>query len=114
MEHSWDYSVKELAAKVGINRRTYYRWFETAAFRKWWQDEWERYFALRMARLWGKIFAAACGEKNNSSATHAKLIIERFDKGAAPGGDGAEGVRKTYINIDIPRVTGKADDKNDQ
>ncbi len=114
-EALWDYSVTELAAAVGVHRRTYYKWFERAEFRAWWQGEWQRFFALKMARLWGKIFAAACGEKNNSSAAHAKLMIERFDKGLARNGtaNGKDAPPlKTYINVDIPRVTGKADERD--
>lgn len=109
----WDYSVTELTKKVGIARSTYYKWFEKRDFREWWRREWERHFALKMARLWGRIFAAACGEKNNASATHAKLIIERFDRSAprkGRGGDDQAPPLKTYVNVNVPKVTGKADD----
>jgi len=112
-EAGWDYSVTDLTKSVGIGRSTYYRWFRKRAFREWWQSEWERHFALKMARLWGRIFAAACGEKNNASATHAKLIIERFDKGVGPKANGADGEAKplkTYINVNVQKVTGQPDD----
>lgn len=112
-EAGWDYSVTDLTKEVGIGRSTYYKWFKRREFRKWWQGEWERHFALKMARLWGRIFAAACGEKNNASATHAKLIIERFEGGAGPkgrGGDEEARPLKTYVNVNVPRVTGKTDD----
>jgi len=115
-ETVWDFSVTDLAEDVGINRRTYYKWFETAHFRRWWQEQWDRFFAPKMGKLWAKLFAAACGENNNCSAQHAKLIIARFDRGPAPNGKNGNGNGKdngkeskppvkTYINVDVERVT---------
>ncbi len=109
-EASWDYSVTDLAKAIGMARSSYYKWFERREFRQWWRHEWERYFVLRMARLWGRIFAAACGDKNNASATHARLIIERFDGGAPAGTGEAEQPLKTYVNVTMADVTGKTDE----
>ncbi len=114
-EHAWDYQVTEMATEIGIARRTYYKWFETAGFRDWWQREWERFFAIRMGRLWGRVFAAACGEERKPFQAYAKLLIERFDRGWEPRSsreqpDAPEERLKTYVNVNVEKVAGKADD----
>ena len=116
-DKEWFFEVTTLCEAIGISREAYYDWFRNARFVAWWGSEWERYFALRMPKVWRKVDAALGRPGSETNMAAAKLLAERFDKGFAPrsrqdiAADVA--VRKTYVNVDTERVTGiRAEDED--
>lgn len=113
----WQYDVADFCRDVGIGVQTYYGWFKSEEFRRWWRAEWERLFVERVSEVWMKVLASACGQKNNCSQAHAKLILERFDKEyglkGETGGGGPDEPLKAYLNLDVAQVAGRADDESE-
>ena len=82
-EANYDISVTDACQAAGISRQAYYQWFETPEFRAWWEENLDRYFALRRGRVMGALARSAEGERVEGAADR-KLFLERYDQGYAP------------------------------
>ena len=84
------YRITSTAAcdKAGVNRRTFYHWYENQGFRDWWQAAAEQYFITRLPKVYGRLLDGAAGTFDPSAPkpipAMAKLFLDRFDKAFVP------------------------------
>lgn len=78
-QHDYACTITDACRTVGINRRTYYKWFDRPAFVTWWTEQQERHFALAAGRVQAATLKAATTDDAPGSATDRKLFLERFD-----------------------------------
>lgn len=87
-EHGYGCFVRDACKEAAISRQTYYDWFHHEDFAAWWLGEQERYFALRLGRVYAALTDAATAETGPKDAKHnpaaIKLFLERFDHEYAP------------------------------
>ena len=109
-EGDYELSVTALCKGVGIARQTWYEYWETPAFVKWWTHAFEKHFAGRLPHVYAALDQAARGNRPAVSTSAAKLLMERFDEGYAPKTRAdvkVDSTQKTYVNVDVKRVTGE-------
>ncbi len=85
-EGDFTISVVDVCQAAGISRSAYYLWFQDAGFRRWWNNEADRWAALQRPRIIGAMVAAATGPcpASRGSAFDRKLFLERYDEGYSP------------------------------
>ena len=81
-------SVTDACSKAGINRVTYYAYWETAGFREWWIAEASKFFGRDLPKVLQNLRsgAAAVFDKDTPKPDSAlvKLFLERFDADYKP------------------------------
>ena len=114
-EREYIANVTKMAEYVGISRQAIYQWNECESFVIWWARKRNEFFGSRLDHIHGMMYARATGRTKKGSFPDAKLFLERFDRQYTPrmrqevtGADGAP--VKTYVNVDVDRVTGKDSD----
>ena len=85
---SYGGGVRAWCRTAEIHHGSYYRWIEDPNFRRWWMAEAEKFFCLRLPRIYGALFDAATRPRKRKDAqidvAAAKLVLERYDKGFVP------------------------------
>ena len=107
-------NVSEMARTIGISRQAIYQWNSCADFVKWWGAKRQEHFGSRLDHVHGMVYARATGRSKKGSVQDAKLFLERFDTAYAPRTRAdvqVDGTVKTYVNVDVKRVTGETDEK---
>ena len=114
-EKQYKHSVTALAEHLGLSRQAIYQWNECRQFVIWWGKRRNEFYATQLPSVYDHMFDRATGADAKGSVADAKLILERFDGDYTPrmrqevtGADGAP--VKTYVNVDVDRVTGKDSD----
>ena len=77
-------TVSEACGEAGIDRTCYYRWHQIEGFRRWWNDQTERYFSRMLPRVLSAIYKGAIEDGAGGNHADRKLFLERFDAGYAP------------------------------
>lgn len=80
-ENGYDASITEACEACKIARRSYYDWFENPKFSKWWLEQANKHFELRLPKVQDALLRQAGDPKAPKVDTAAaKLVLERFDK----------------------------------
>ena len=109
----YEISIVDLCGEIDLNRRTWYEYFDNPTFVKWWNEQVERHFGLKLPGVYRALQRAAEGEDgicNRVRSSAAKLLLERFDRGYAPKTrqeHSGEVPLKTYINVNVDRAVGR-------
>jgi len=109
-ESDYELSVTALCQGVGIARATWYEYWDTVPFVKWWNAACEKHFAGRMPQVYAAVTQSALGNRPGVNTRAAKLLAERFDEGYAPKTRAdvkVDSTQKTYVNVDVARVMGE-------
>jgi hypothetical protein len=83
-DDGYEQTIEKMCDVAGINRRTYYRWFDDQGFLDWWQYEADKYFIRQLPRVQRAAVKASLEKGAPGSVADRKLVLERFDKGFAP------------------------------
>lgn len=81
-------SVVEACQVAGISRSAYYLWFKDEGFRRWWNDQSDRWATMQRCRIVGAMVEAATSDapsrETRGSTADRKLFLERYDEGYMP------------------------------
>ena len=109
-DSDYEMSVTAICKAAGIARMSWYDYWETPTFVKWWTHAFEKHFAGRLPHVYAALDQSARGNRPAVNTQAAKLLMERFDEGYAPKTRAdvkVDGTQKTYVNVDVARVTGE-------
>ncbi len=78
----YDISVAEACRKAGVDRTTFYTWFNRPGFADWWLAQANAHFGRMLPKVYADLARMSGGGEGSHGA--AKILLDRFDKGFLP------------------------------
>lgn len=92
-------TIKGLAERSGVPRRTIYNWLDDDEFRQWFSEQAERFFGFNRLRMWQKCQELAI----RGSPEHIRLCAQRVGELRTEGQGVPTGAGVNNVFINVPR-----------
>lgn len=83
-DSNYDIDVTEACIVADVPRQTFYNWTHSPDFMRWWNQQRERFWGLRLPRVDAATYKAATEHKAPGSSQDRKTFYERYDDAYQP------------------------------